>query len=486
MTAPATAPRERTQPPVIIIGGGLAGLAAALRLAEEGLAVELFEARSVLGGRAASYRDPQTGELIDHCQHVGMACCTNFHDFAVRAGIADQFDRLDKLHFFGPDGTRYDMQAAWWLPAPLHLGPSLLAQAYLTWSERLGIARTLWRLARRPQREGASSPTIGAWLREQGQTEPAIERFWSVVLVSALGESLDRASLAAAQKVFVDGFLNHRGAYAVDVPRTSLRELFDVAVAAKLASLGVRIQRGASVRELLGDAHGCSSIRGEDGATRDVEDLILATPWRRVGELLSPELATALPELAPLASLAASPISGVHLWFDRDLTPLTHAVLVGRFTQWVFRRERHATAAPGHAQANAHASHTHYYQAVISASRDLSAMTAPAIIAAVRADLAAIFPAAREAVLVAHKIVTEREAVFSYRPGLDTLRPRQQTHVPNLFLAGDWTCTGWPSTMESAVRSGYLAAEAVLARRGRSRQLLAPDLPRSRLAEWLL
>lgn len=480
--SPALPAAHGENAPVFVIGGGLAGLAAALRLAEAGLAVELWEARSALGGRAASYRDPVTGELIDHCQHVAMACCTNFHDFATRAGIADQFDRLTTLHFFGPDGTRCDLKAAWWLPAPLHLGPAFLAQTYLTWGERLGIARALWRLARVPQREDATTPTIGAWLRDQGQSERAIERFWSVVLVSALGENVDRASLLAAQKIFVEGFLNHRGAYAVDVPRASLRELFDIRVAAKLESLGVRIHRGALVRELHGDAQGCNSLEFGDKSSHLKGEVVLATTWRRVTELLSPGLTAALPELAPLAEFTASPISGVHLWFDRDLTPLTHAVLVGRLTQWVFRRDLPADKLHPHAQTPL----THYYQAVISASRNLSSMDPQEIIDTVRADLGTIFPAARDAVLVAHKLVTEREAVFSYHPGLDTLRPRQQTRVPNVILAGDWTCTGWPSTMESAVRSGYLAAEAVLARRGRPQQLLAPDMPQSWLARWLL
>ncbi len=182
---------------IAVVGGGLAGMAAALRLAEQGRRVELFEARQALGGRAASYRDPASGELIDHCQHVAMACCTNFHDFCARTGIAEEFDRYDTLHFFAREGQRYDLRAAAWLPAPLHLATSLLRQGYLTLSERLRTGTALLSLARG---QIPHDESVGQWLRRHGQSEAAIARFWSVVLVSALGETIDKASLLPAGK----------------------------------------------------------------------------------------------------------------------------------------------------------------------------------------------------------------------------------------------------------------------------------------------
>lgn len=455
---------------VAVVGGGLAGMAAALRLAEAGLTVELFEARRVLGGRAASFRDPASGELIDHCQHVGMACCTNFRDFCERSGIAGDFDRFDVLHFFGPEGTRYDLRASKWLPAPLHLAPALLRQGYLPWRDRLAIGRTMVKLARLREEASADAISIGEWLRKEGASELALRRFWSVVLVSALGETLGAASLLAARKVFVDGFLAHRTCYQVDVPRRSLRELFDGAAAKRLEELGVKLSRGTPVERVCGTARRVCGVVAQ-GQERRYDALVLATTWRQVASLLSDELHAALPDVAAAESFDASPISGVHLWFDRPITPLPHAVLVDRLSQWVFRRP---VGEGGH-----------YYQVVISASRDLKSLAAGEVIAAVLDDLRQVFPDACGAKLVAHKIVTEKEAVFSYRPGLDDARPLQTTAAENLFLAGDWTATGWPSTLEGAVRSGYLAAEGVLSFAGRSARLLAPDLPRGRLVRWL-
>ena len=222
--------------------------------------VELFEQANELGGRASSFIDSETGQRIDHCQHVAMGCCTSFLDFCRRTGIDDCFERSAKLHFIGPDGTRHDFAASRWLPPPLHLLPGLMRLSYLSWSERWAIVRALQKLTRSPisplplkkgpgvranepgsphpnplpKGEGTcdSNPfpkgegTIGEWLRRQGQSERAIERFWSVVLVSALGETVDHASLSAARKVFCDGFLASRGASDLVLPRMPLGEIF--------------------------------------------------------------------------------------------------------------------------------------------------------------------------------------------------------------------------------------------------------------------
>lgn len=466
---------------IAVVGGGLAGLAAALRLAEQGMRVELFEARQALGGRGASYRDPDNGEMIDHCQHVAMACCTNFHDFCQRTDIASEFDRYDTLHFISRNGQHYDLRAAWWLPAPLHLASSLLRQGYLTLRERLRIGSALLSLARyQPQQD----ESIGAWLRRHGQSEAAIANFWSVVLVSALGETIDQASLLPARKVFVDGFMASRHGYQLDVPRRSLRELFDERVAANLSERGIVIHRNAPVESLVYEGERICGIAFARQPQETFDAVVVAVPWRRLKAIIPEQLHVQLPALAHAGTMTASPITGVHLWFDRELTSLPHAVLVDRLSQWVFRR----ALTDGH-----------YYQVVISASRDLKGMSANMVVEHVVADLAAIFPAARQAKLLASKVVTEQEAVFSYGVGFDATRPTQTTTISNLFLAGDWTQTGWPSTLESAVRSGYLAAEGVLAFANdfspriheRTKMHLdpaglIPDLPRGWLARLLL
>ncbi len=364
------------------------------------------------------------------------------------------------------------------MPSPLHLAVSFLRQGYLTWGDRWQIGRVLLKLASVPINETDDAPTIGAWLRAQGVSQQCIDRFWSIVLVSALGETVDRASLAAARKVFVDGFLSNASGYAVDVPKLSLRELFDEQVATLLQQQGVILHRQTAIAQVRGDAHGVRAIELANGTSRIFDRYLLAVPWHRIHDVLSPELFSYLPALAPLQTLGSSPISGVHLWFDRPLSSLAHAVLVDRLTQWVFRRP---PATPAHPDSPGH-----YYQVVISASRDLAKLTSEEVLATVLADLRAIFPAANDAKLLASKIVTEREAVFSYRPGYDQWRPGQRTPVANLFLAGDWTNTGWPATMESAVRSGYLATNAILTSLGQSPLPLASDLPRSWLARFCI
>lgn len=445
----SAAPNRLTGSRLAIVGGGLAGLAAAVAAREQGLEVDLYEARSHLGGRAGSYRDPQSGELVDHCQHVAMGCCTNWADFCRRTEIADAFRRDRHLSFVGPDGRVRDFAGARWLPCPLHLLPGLLRLDYLSLGDRLSIGRTLLRLARIKTPRG----TIGAWLAEQRQSPAALEHFWSVVLVSALSETLDRASLAAARKVFVDGFLASRDAYELVVPRVSLGEIYDQRLAGWLADHGVRMHRRAAIRRIEGTAAAATELVLADGQTRTFDQLIIAVPWRQVGRILSDELRAALPCLGGVAAIQPAPITAVHLWFDRPVLPLPHAVLVGRLSQWVFRRGDPSETAPGR---------EHYCQVVISASHQLKYADREAIVAQVREELADIWPTFRAANLLRWRMVTHPEAVFSVRPELDALRPSQRTAVPNLFLAGDWTATGWPATMEGAIRSGRLAVGALL------------------------
>lgn len=465
------------RPRIAIIGGGLAGLAAAVALADRGFAIELFEARRRLGGRATSFYDNASGEWIDHCQHVSMGCCTNLADFCRRTGIAEFFRRDRILNFFGPDGRCHRLAASRWLPAPAHLLPALLRLSYLSLADRFSIARAMLRLARtRLDGDDTDQSTIGEWLRRQGQSPAAIERFWSVVLVSALGEELDRASLLHARKVFVDGFLSARRAYEVEVPRVALGELYGDRLQAWLEQHGVSLRLGAEINQIAGDTDGVKKIVLGDGSQHDVDGAIVAVSWRRVRELVGESLRSFMPELTGVDQISASPITGVHLWFDREITPLPHAVLVDRLSQWLFNR--------GHVEGSS--TTEHYYQVVISASRSLADREREAVIDEIVGDLVSIWPVVGEAKLLRWRIVTDPFAVFSVRPGIDGLRPPQQTSIPNLALAGDWTRTGWPSTMEGAVRSGYLAAEAILKSFGRHEQLLVPDLKRALLTRLLV
>jgi squalene-associated FAD-dependent desaturase len=313
-------------------------------------------------------------------------------------------------------------------------------------------------------------PTVAAWLHEPGKSPGAIDGFWKVVLVSALGESLNRASLAAARKVIVDGFLASPEACRVIVPRVSLGELYDERVAGWLRSAGVKIRLETPVAQIAAQGMRATGVRLTDGAEERFEQVVLAVPWHRLGSLLSPELAGIVDPEGRIASIPSSPIASVHLWFDRPITELPHAVFVGRLSQWMFARELGA----GRGES--------YYQVVISAAHFLAEIERRSIIDEVERDLKAVFPAATGAKLLRSKLIIDPHAVFSIRPGTDLIRPVSRTPITNLYLAGDWTRTGWPATMEGAVRSGYQAAEAILEYVGQRADIVVPDLPQS----WLM
>ncbi len=463
-------PSPRPPSRIAVVGGGLAGLAAAVALAESGQSVELFETKRRLGGRATSFEDSQTNELIDNCQHVAMGCCTNFLDLCRRTHIEHLLRRDTRLHFFARDGRRNDLRGANWLPAPMHLAPSFLRLSYLSLWERIQVCRGLVKLARSSSQTESEQATIGSWLREHGQSERAIRCFWEVVLVSALAESLDRASLAAARKVFVDGFLRANSAYHVYVPAVRLQRLYDQ-IAAHLSKHHATLHLGRGVKRVERDASGVC-LRLDDDTSHQFDFVVAAVPWRRVAAILPTELAAVA---AVSESIPSSPITSLHLWFERPIMALPHAVLIDRLSQWVFA---------GTPDANRDST-SHYYQVVISASRDIARRDRGSVLDEVLEDLRETWPAARDAKLLDWRMITEPHAVFSVTPEVEQLRPSQQTACPQIVLAGDWTQTGWPATMEGAVRSGYLAAEAILTQRGIAKRQIVPDLEPSWLARWL-
>ncbi|MBN2475018.1 MAG: FAD-dependent oxidoreductase [Pirellulales bacterium] len=472
------APDPLRRPSVLVVGGGLAGMAAAAALRAGGLHVSLYERAKHLGGRAGSFRDPKTGRWIDFCRHVSMGCCTNFADFCRRIGVAECFHRYARLHFFSPDGTRHDLVPRGWLPAPLHLLPDLLRMGYLTRRERCAVVHAMWRLARQPAANRPDEQTIGQWLRRQGQSDRVIDRFWATVLVSALGETVDRASLSASRKVLVDGFLGARRACELHVPQCSLQELFDRRAAKRLGEQGVAVHRNSPVAGIEIDARRASAVVLSDGSRCESDFVVLAVPWRRIRSLFPNTPHPAVPALSGTEQIRSAPITAVHLWFDAPLTELPHAVLIGKLSQWLFRDRTGAFSADSGS--------AHYHQVVISASHMLGGRRRDDILAEVLRDLRSLWPSAHSARLLHWRVATRPAAVLSACPGLDDLRPGQRTPVENLFLAGDWTATGWPSTMEGAVRSGYLAAEAVFERLHRNARILVPDLPRGRLARVML
>ena len=512
----------------IVIGGGLAGLAAAAALAERALPVTLLESRPRLGGRASSFFDRTAGTSIDNCQHVSMGCCTNFQEFCRTVGLEEDFQRQRTLYFVGPDRRVHRLRAGW-LPAPLHLWTGFRRLGYLSPDDKSCVARGLRALAQaeKPSRDagrpasahsGSSEHrcndnacrSFADWLRTNGQTTAAVNRFWHVVLVSALSESLDRIDVGTARKVFVDAFLSNRRGWEVQIPTAPLDALYGTKLTEWFSRHGVSIWLQAGVRRLLVEGDRAVGVELRDGRRLTADQFILAVPHDRVAPLL-PERVARHPDVAGLSNLESAPISSVHLWFDRQITDLPHAVFVERLSQWMFNRTllQSQTKQKPHrdtattwpflgirpprcfcvdtgAAGPSLDSRSHYYQIVISASRNLQAMSQQEVIDAVVRELADVWPTAGQARLIHGRMVTEHRAVISVTPDSERWRPGQQSPVSNLQFAGDWTRTGWPPTMEGAVRSGYLAAENVLGELGMAETLLAPDLPTALLSKMIL
>ena len=295
--------------------------------------------------------------------------------------------------------------------------------------------------------------------------------------ISATRQGLSRRFLAESHRVS-----------ARDSPLTAWRALRDTAgKLAKGPRRSVRLTTGVREIELDGDG----AMRGlvlRSGEEIAADFVVLAVPFDRVGSLIPESIRHRLPALAGLDKMRASPITGVHLWFDRPVCPYDHVVTPGRLIQWVFNHTAiQGRAAPGAAAADGVPSleQGQYLQVVISASYDLLALDKLAIRDAVLADLAEIWPSSRAAALLRWWVVTEHGATFAVRPGVEALRPPQRTPVDGLFLAGDWTDTGWPATMEGAVRSGYLAAQGIMSVLDQPTRFLRPDLKPGLLARWL-
>lgn len=449
---------------VAIAGGGLAGLAAGCALAQAGFRVILFERRPYLGGRASSYQHPGTGEVVDNCQHVLLGCCTNLVDFYRRIGVEEKIRWFDRLVFVEPGGRRSSI-APTWLPAPLHAAPSFLFTPSLALPDKLAIARAMLAIARGAADDDGSQNFLH-WLQRHGQTPRAIDRFWKVVLVSALNEDLERSSVAYGAQVFRESFLKSAAAGRMGVPTVPLTDLYNAA-GDYICQRGGEVRLRAPVEAFAAEQEKATlCVAGQKVAC---DFAVLALPFSTIGHAL-PTTGEAGPLRRSAEQLESSPITGIHLWFDRQIADLEHAVLLDRTIQWMFHKSKllGRTAEGGGS----------YVELVVSSSKSLVEKPKNEIVELAVRELGEFFPQAHDAKLVKATVIKEVHATWSPAPGVDRHRPPAVTAWPRVFLAGDWTATGWPATMEGAVRSGYLAAEALARAAGaRGSRFLVPDLP---------
>lgn len=446
------------KPITLVIGGGLAGLAAAGTLSTQGQKVVLIESKGKIGGRATSFVDLASGDLIDNCQHVSMKCCTNLQHFCEKIGISHYIKDEPNMFWRTPDGKTSLFKGVQ-LPAPFHFAKSFLNAHFLNWNEKIRLALGMGLLRLTKAEEDA--PFL-EWLANHFQSPRCIDRFWAPVLISALNTPMEKVGLHYARKVFVDVFWKNSKAYELGLPVVPLSRLYGEEVVEWLKKGDVDIRLGNAVKKVELKSDSTWEVVLDNSETIEADNLLLAVPFQRVVDLLGP-LAKLDPSIEMLQGLRTAPITSVHLWFDRPITDLPHVVLLDSIGQWLFSRGKNEMGE-------------YYYQVVISSSAELLKGGNDAVLQAVMKELPGFFKDAVEAQLIRGRVVSEKQATFESSYGVDGFRPLQTTQIKGLYLAGDYTQTGWPATMEGAVRSGYLAAERILENEGIRVRCLQPDM----------
>jgi zeta-carotene desaturase len=437
------------------------------------------ERRGYLGGRASSYLHPGVNEVIDNCQHVLFGCCTNLAGFYRRIGVADQIHWTSDMTMIEPGGKRSMLGPSklgpLGLPAPLHALPRMLAAHAFTFADKLALVRAFSAMMRPVPSK--STENLGQWLKRKGQPEGAVNRFWRLVIASALNADVDSISLVYAAKVVRELFMNSAFAGSMGMSSVPLSQLY-AGAQQFLETRGSSVLLNANVEAPAWDEETSQwTVPTRNGLLMS-DFLVLALPFEATAKLL--------PHMPPddgAEALAVElechqhwPICSVHLWFDREITDLDHAVLLDREIHWMYNKSRLQPWRKGNGS---------YLELVVSASKSFATLTREQAIELAVKELAEFFPAVTAAKLEKAALIKEMRATFGVPPGIDASRPTSVSPWPNCFLAGDWTATGWPSTMESAARSGHLAAEAVCLSIGEPRKILDADLKPQGLMRWI-
>lgn len=447
-----------SQPQVAVVGGGLAGLSAAVACADAGSCVTLFESRTRLGG--ATWSVQRDGLWLDNGQHVFLRCCDAYLAFLRRLGVEGDVSIQERLAIpvLMPDRAPATLQRSDW-PAPFHLTRSLLQFHHVSLRERVRIGRTALALRRlEPSDRRLDAQSFGQWLRAHGESADALARFWDLFARATLNAPVEAASLALAVKVFRTGLLEDARAGDIGISAVPLSHLHADPAAHALEALGADIFVRTPVEAVELSAGGQLSIRSR-GRQLAVDAVIVATPHDVAATLVPAQAAV---DGDALRALGSSPIVNLHVVYDRRVTDHAFAAGVGTPVQWLFDRTQSAGLASGQCLAVSLSAADEW----VGASRESLRRT-------FEPELARLLPGARGAQVEAFYVTCERAATFRQVAGTAALRPGAETAAPGVFLAGAWTDTGWPATMEGAVRSGQRAARAALLHAGVRRGL--PD-----------
>ncbi len=442
------------RPRAVIIGGGLAGLTAACELVDHGYQVALVEQRRYLGGRAFSFQHRRSEREVDNGQHVFLQCCTEYIRFLRKLGVWHKAFLQSRLRVPVVDPERgVSVLQSSSLPAPLHLLPSFLRFRHLSLTDKARAAYAMLAIyfTDRARAKELDSLSFYRWLKTHGQSERAIDRFWNLIAVATLNDDVRRVSADLALMVFQEGFLRRADGANVGYATVGLTSLLAEAARCYIEERGGRILLGRAARELLYEGERVVGVRLSDGEVLEGRSYVCAVPHTALPSFLSPSL-RCHPFFQRATRLATTPIVNVHLWYDRPVMDLDFAAFVGSEVQWVFNKSR-MWSLPGPEQ---------YLDISLSGAHQYIDQPNQVLAERFIRELQRLFPRARQARVEGWLVVKQRHATFAATPGSAQHRLPCRTPVANLFLAGDWTDTGWPATLESAVRSGLACAGEIL------------------------
>jgi len=437
---------------VLIIGGGFSGLAAGVALAEEGRGVRLLEQKPHLGGRARSFLDPVTGSVVDNGQHIIMGCYHSTIHFLSTIGTLDRirFQKRLTVRFLDRNGRLTVLQCPG-LPSPWHILLGVLRSGSFSFKHKLEVLRLGRSLQRaRAMDRSLERLSVSEWLTRLGQSESLQRNFWDLLCIAALNEDPSRANAGLFERVLQLALFSSPADSCIGIARVGLSEVYVDAAPAYIRARGGRVECSRSVASLLVSEGQCRGVRLSSGEEIEAESVLSAVPSFQLAGLLPGELLRFEPFFAPVISLRPAPIISINLWFDRPITELDFVGLRGTTIQWLFNK------------GTILGSGGNYVSLVLSGAHRHIKRGKEELLATALRELGDLFPEAQKAKLHHTLVIKERFATFSPTWEAEQVRPTARTPVRGLYLAGDWTATGLPATIESAVQSGYTAVRAIL------------------------
>jgi squalene-associated FAD-dependent desaturase len=437
---------------VLIIGGGFAGLTAGVALAEAGRRVRLLEQKPHLGGRAHSFRDPTTGSIVDNGQHILMGCYHATIRFLKTIGTLERIHFQPRLAvpFLDRGGRLTRLECLNWL-SPWHMLFGVLRSASFSWKEKLEVLR-LGRALRSAEEnaERADDESVATWLSRLGQSGSLQRNFWNLLCLAAMNEDPRIASARLFERVLRRALFTSPADSRLGIARVGLSDCYTAAASAYIEARGGRVETERGAKQILIADGVCRGAELNDGQKLETAPVICAVPWHQLATLLPQELLRAEPFFAAVLALRPAPIISINLWFDAPITEHEFAGLRGTTIQWLFNKSRIL------------GTNDHHVSLVLSGAHEHISRSKQELLAIALQELGELLPNVRKAKLLHSVVIKERFATFSPTPEVHPLRLPAHTPVRGFFLAGDWTATGLPATIEGAAQSGYTAAREVL------------------------